>query len=330
MFKRIATAGLIPALIVSTVLLVAFIAPAGASGINGVASADCVAYSTGVPGIRSVSPNHGTTAGGTSVVIGGIHFNGSTSVVFGGSSASSFTINSDSQITAVSPVHSAGIVNVHVTNPCGTSATTTVDRYTFTPSTVNACTSASLSASPVSFALEGSTVTLTASSTGCPNPEYMFFLALPGSPFRAVTGFGGATFAWNTTGARDGVWGIGVWVRQIGSGASHQAYYIGSYKILANCIAAQLNASPASPQARGTVVTLQGFTTLCTHPRYRFFILTRNMTHWSSFGAFSASSSVNWNTAGYAAGPWRLLVEARQLGSIHTYDTFAVITFYVS
>jgi hypothetical protein len=160
----------------------------------------------------------------------------------------------------------------------------------------------------------------------------MFFLATagPSGRFTAVTGYGGATFAWNTTGAHDGVWGIGVWVREIGSGVSHQAYYIGSYKILANCIAAQLNTSPASPQTRGTVVTLQASSTQCSHPRYRFFVLTRNGTHWSSFGAFSASSTVNWNTAGYAAGPWRLLLEARQLGSVHSYDTYAVITFYVS
>lgn len=89
---------------------------------------------------------------------------------------------------------------------------------------------ANISASPAQPVVQGTAVLLTGSSTGCSNPEYKFFLAKPGHGWVAVTGFGGATFNWNTTGAADGIWGIGVWVRQIGSTIAYAAYNIATYQ----------------------------------------------------------------------------------------------------
>ena len=192
------------------------------------------------------------------------------------------------------------------------------------------CTSAHVDAAPLSLATEGSNVTLTASSTNCATPQYKFWLQPPGGVWTAVSGYGGPTFVWNTTGARDGVWGIGVWARETGHTAPYEAYYIGSYRILANCISATLTATPNSPQARGTVITLKGFSTLCSQPRYRFWILTHVRPHWSSFGPYSTSDTKTWNTAGYAKGAYRIGVWARQVNSTHTYDAYNIITFYVT
>ncbi len=84
-----------------------------------------------IPTIASISPTSGPTTGGTTVTITGSGFTGVSQVLFG-TTAVSFTVNSDKQITAVSPAGS-GTVDVKVTTPGGTSATSSVDRFTYVP-----------------------------------------------------------------------------------------------------------------------------------------------------------------------------------------------------
>ncbi|MFX0578981.1 IPT/TIG domain-containing protein [Nocardia nepalensis] len=80
-----------------------------------------VAYTyLAVPSLSSISPSQGATSGGTSVVLAGSGFTGATAVTFGGAAATSFTVDSDAQITAVAPA-GTGIVSVNVTGPSGTS-----------------------------------------------------------------------------------------------------------------------------------------------------------------------------------------------------------------
>src|SRR5205085_518788 len=69
--------------------------------------------------------------GGYTVNLVGSHFNGATSVSFGGRSVS-FNVNSDSQLTLFNiPAHAAGVVDVTVTTPSGTSALSAADRFTY-------------------------------------------------------------------------------------------------------------------------------------------------------------------------------------------------------
>ena len=100
-------------------------------GGNGGQGAIIITYEVLPPAITSVSPNFGVTAGGTSVVITGVRFTGATSVTFGGTAATSFTVNSDTQITAVSPAKTAGTYAVRVTSPNGTSADVAADNFTY-------------------------------------------------------------------------------------------------------------------------------------------------------------------------------------------------------
>ena len=85
--------------------------------------------------VTGVSPSSGPSSGGTTVTISGSNFTGATGVNFGGTAAGSFTVNSDSQITAVSPPGS-GTVDVTVTGPAGTSATSPADRFSYIPPAV--------------------------------------------------------------------------------------------------------------------------------------------------------------------------------------------------
>jgi len=80
--------------------------------------------------ISGLTPTSGPESGGTSVTITGTNFTGATSVLFGSTPASSFTIDSDTQITAVSPVHVPATVDVTVSNPVGPS---NPGSFTFTP-----------------------------------------------------------------------------------------------------------------------------------------------------------------------------------------------------
>jgi alpha-tubulin suppressor-like RCC1 family protein len=84
------------------------------------------------PAITKLSVKSGPVAGGTSVTITGTAFSGASGVSFGGTSAS-FTVNSATSITASSPAGVAGIANVTVTTPGGTSAISTKDRFSYTP-----------------------------------------------------------------------------------------------------------------------------------------------------------------------------------------------------
>jgi hypothetical protein len=88
-----------------------------------------VCFAGFTPTVTSVSPNTGTPAGGTSVTVTGTSFTGSTAVHFGANAATTFTVDSNTQITATSPP-GAGTVDVTVSNG-GTSATSPADQFTY-------------------------------------------------------------------------------------------------------------------------------------------------------------------------------------------------------
>ena len=75
------------------------------------------------PAITSVNPNSGSTAGGTSVTITGTNFQSNATVKFGGVAATNVNVTSSTTITATTPSHAAGAVDVVVTNADAQSGT---------------------------------------------------------------------------------------------------------------------------------------------------------------------------------------------------------------
>jgi hypothetical protein len=76
--------------------------------------------------INPLFPSSGFTTGGTTVTVTGTNFVGvsaSTDVTFGGVNASSYTVLYSTQITALSPVHAAGLVSFAVVTTSGTCLT---------------------------------------------------------------------------------------------------------------------------------------------------------------------------------------------------------------
>jgi IgA Peptidase M64/IPT/TIG domain len=82
------------------------------------------------PTVTGINPTNGPAAGGTSVIITGTGFTGATGVGFGVTGASSVSVDSDTQITAISPSGS-GTVDITVITPAGTSATSSADQFTY-------------------------------------------------------------------------------------------------------------------------------------------------------------------------------------------------------
>ncbi|HEV7765430.1 MAG TPA: IPT/TIG domain-containing protein [Thermoanaerobaculia bacterium] len=84
-----------------------------------------VVSTTGMPppALTAVSPNTGTRWGGTNVVITGTSFVPGMTVSIGGSEATNVVVVNATTITARTPPHAAGNVNVIVTNPLGQRST---------------------------------------------------------------------------------------------------------------------------------------------------------------------------------------------------------------
>jgi PGF-pre-PGF domain-containing protein len=161
------------------------------------AGAAYIFLTAAAPTVTGISPASGTTAGGTSVTVTGTGFTGATAVKFGTTNAASYTVNSATQITAVSPAGSAGIVDITVTTSAGTSATGAADRFTYssptptpTPTPAPADNGGSDSSSvPSQSGNSGSGVSIADSAPAGSSVSYSFGGASTSSPLsiRSVT-----------------------------------------------------------------------------------------------------------------------------------------------
>ncbi len=79
-----------------------------------------LAFGPPLPTVARIYPTVGLDEGGESVTITGTELSEATAVHFGSVSAPSFTVNSESSITAVTPPETTGVVPVTVTTPAGT------------------------------------------------------------------------------------------------------------------------------------------------------------------------------------------------------------------
>ncbi len=81
--------------------------------------------SSTAPTVANVTPSNGSSTGGTSVTITGTNFVSTPSVTFGGSAATGVSFVASTSLTATTPAHAAGTVDVVVVNPDTQSGTCT-------------------------------------------------------------------------------------------------------------------------------------------------------------------------------------------------------------
>lgn len=140
------------------------VTPAGAAGTASVlvttpggtnAANTLYTYVTPSPTVTAITPTSGTALGGTAVTIAGTNLTGATAVSIGGNAATSVVVVNTTTITAVTPAHAAGSVDVVVTTGAGSGTGTGL--YTY----IAAATTTALTPS-VNPSQMGQTVTFTA------------------------------------------------------------------------------------------------------------------------------------------------------------------------
>jgi hypothetical protein len=117
------------------------------------------------PLISSLGTTSGAAAGGQSVVINGTDFVCVNSVMFGTQAASSFTVDSPTQVTAVTPAGTSGSVAVTLTTSSGSA--TSSSNFTYTTTTIATTTTVAASttvAPPVTVVSATTTVASTTTS----------------------------------------------------------------------------------------------------------------------------------------------------------------------
>jgi uncharacterized repeat protein (TIGR02543 family) len=82
-----------------------------------------------IPAVTGISPAEGSSQGGTEVTVSGTGLSEATEVYFG-STAGTITSASDTSITVTAP-GGAGVVDITVTNPYGTSPTSSADQFRY-------------------------------------------------------------------------------------------------------------------------------------------------------------------------------------------------------
>lgn len=115
--------------------------PVGVAGLHGATTvtaelehglAVAEPYVAPLPAITKVQPAYGPPTGGTPVTITGTNFNDATEVTFGSSYASSFKVESETEISAVSPP-GTGRVDVGVGVAGVLSPTSAADQFSYAP-----------------------------------------------------------------------------------------------------------------------------------------------------------------------------------------------------
>ena len=190
------------------------------------------------------------------------------------------------------------------------------------------CRAPSLTASPASPQGVGSLVTLTAGSTGCPNPRYRFWISPPGGGWSVVQAYGVPnTYTWKTDGLAPGTYRLEADVRDQSSSASYDAV-VNLNDVLGICSAAKLATDKPSPQAPGTSIVLSGSATCAGTPQYRFWVRTPGGS-WKIVQDYGSASTYTLNTASMPSGYYGLEADVRDQGSSAVYDTVANANYLI-
>jgi large repetitive protein len=134
-----------------------------ANGTSAIVAADQYTYTwPSAPTVTAISPATGAGTGGNTVTITGTNLGGASAVHFGATAATSYTVVSGTSVTATAPA-GTGAVDITVTTPNSTSATSNADRYNYisTPTVTSVRTFASPAGGPAGG---GTQVTIDGSS----------------------------------------------------------------------------------------------------------------------------------------------------------------------
>ena len=176
------------------------------------------------------------------------------------------------------------------------------------------CTSAGLSPSnPTPPA--GSTVSFTASATGCPIPLYAFWVQYPNGTWTLQRNLStDATWNWNTAGLVPGTYTVNVWANHPGHSRAFLEVVASSTVTLTGCTSASLGATTRSQPAGSTVAFTATSGGGCPNPVYDYWVMFPN-GQWSLLRGFSSDPNWSWDTTGLSPGTYTVHTWANQQGA---------------
>ena len=193
--------------------------------------------------------------------------------------------------------------------------------------TTGACTSVTDAVSALSPQASGTSITFTASSSGCANPRYQFWILPPGGSWQIAKAYSsGNTFIWNTTGLAPGSYMYTAWARDAASTGTqcsflgcNDAFFAAKTFSLTRQTCASVNDTPSlsSPQLSGSGITFTAGSTGCANPRYQFWIRPPG-GNWQVVRSYSATNTYAWNTSGLAPGNYLYTAWVRDASSTGT------------
>jgi hypothetical protein len=178
----------------------------------------------------------------------------------------------------------------------------------------------------------GTSVTFTATSGGCPNPNpvYQFWVLAPGAATWTVAQpySAGNTATWSTAGKAPGTYQVAIWARDASSGGAH-ANSLGTWDVADSiayrltstaCTGLSLSAAPPATTSVGTSVTFTAAGTCPdANPVYQFWVLAPGASSWTIAQAYSTGNTLSWSTTGKTPGAYQVAVWARDANSGGTF-----------
>ncbi len=176
--------------------------------VSAVNSNDRFTYVSPTPSVTGITPNSGSTNGGTVVAISGTNFDitpGATTITFGGDAATNVSCSSLTLCSAETPPASVGIVDVIVTVAGQSSTASVADEFTYldtTPPTV--VSSTRLNADPTALGSVSFIVTFSEAVNGVDELDFNLNPTVIGASVASVTGTGAARTVTVDTGTGNG------------------------------------------------------------------------------------------------------------------------------
>jgi N-acetylmuramoyl-L-alanine amidase/Fibronectin type III domain len=176
------------------------------------------------------------------------------------------------------------------------------------------CATAELASDVTSPQVLGSQLRLTATSTGCPNATYAFFLRYPNGRWYNGRLFGGPTWTWDTLLYPKGTYMIRLVANQSGDTANPEVIVNQTFSLTEPPPCTSVGVTPGTViQPAGSTVSFTARATGCPITLYKYWVRYPNGS-WAILRNFSTNPILNWNTIGLAPGKYKVDVWATHPG----------------
>ncbi|MYL49348.1 hypothetical protein GLV98_07615 [Halobacillus litoralis] len=169
----------------------------------------------------------------------------------------------------------------------------------------------------------GSSITLTATSTGSPNPMYKFWVRENGV-WKVLKDYSTEnTFIW--TPSTKGEYLFSIHAKDADSSSSYDAYKAFNYTIGSKVENVDVTVDEASPQKLGTSITLTATSTGSSNPMYKFWVRENGV--WKVLKDYSTENTFIWTPS--TKGEYLFSIHAKDADSSSSYDAYKAFNYTI-